>query len=134
MRENARDAPRFAEYVSCISHKACRLLFLQPMNQPFTNLMARYSGEAEIAKQQEEKAARQEKFRRALVKNCFRVLTVLVIGAGVYFIKPIKTQLDTVTAKVFTNKPTVSAAQQARVSEVNTAALKEGAAVDDAMK
>ena len=104
------------------------------MNEPFNDLMAQYSGEAETAKLQEEKAARDQQFQRAVIKNCFRVITLALIGAAFYYMKPITHQLDVLTAKVIPAKPLVSTDQNAKVNQVSQAAASRDQAVDAAMR
>lgn len=113
-------------------HAAC--FFKMAMNQPFTNLMERYSGEAELAKQQEEKAERRERIKATIFKTLRRLVVVAMLGAAVYYFKPIKSQLDVATAKMFPQKPQISQDQQAKINVVDNAAAKGAKAVDDAMK
>ncbi len=113
--------------------QACGVLYQVPMNQPFTNLMERYSGEAELARQQEEQAARHDRIRAAIIRYSIRFTAIALIGAGAYYYKPISANLNTVTAKVFPQKPLVSADQQAKIGVVSDAAAKRDKVLDDVM-
>jgi len=103
------------------------------MNQPFTNLMERYAGEAELAKEQEERQARRQRIREAIVRWTIRVIAIALIGTGAYYYKPITKSLDEVTAKALSTKPTVSADQQAKINVVSDAAAKRDKVLDDVM-
>jgi len=103
------------------------------MNEPFNNLMARYSGEAEIAKQQEEKATRRQRFQEAALKYGLRFVTLVMIGVAVYEYKPITVEMQGLTAKMFPPKPMISSDQQAKINVVNQLAQSREKAVDDVM-
>ena len=110
------------------------LLTYFPVNQPFSNLMERYSGEAELAKQKEELAIRRQR-TKAKVFKVIRMLMVLgMMGTGVYYFKPIKAQLDAVTAKVMPSQPQISDQQQAKINAVNQAGIAHANQVDAAMR
>jgi hypothetical protein len=104
------------------------------MDDPFSNLMQRYSGEAEIEKQREERAARRQRIRASISKWFVRLAIVAMLGAGFYYAKPIKNQLATVSAKFFPAKPMLSPDQMAKVNAVSDAAAKRDRAISDAMR
>jgi hypothetical protein len=104
------------------------------MNQPFTNLMERYSHEAEAIKVHEARIERRRRITASILNNLRRLLALALLGTAGYYYKPIIHTMDVLTAKMFPAKPAISSAQQAKVDMVNQVSAAQAKAVADAMR
>ena len=104
------------------------------MNEPFSNLMERYSSEAQAAKAADDRRLNRAKLRAAIGKYVSLVVFLALVGATYYYRAPVRTTLDQFTAKMFPPKPVLTAGQQAKVSEVSQLQDTRNKQIDDTMK
>lgn len=69
-----------------------------------------------------------------IFKWFIRLAIFALLGAGYYYAKPIKEELDGITVKMFPPKPTLTPEQMAKVKSVNDAAAKRDSALNDVMR